>query len=96
MTSILKFMLDDVDQQNLRQEKLDTYLGIARGLSDPFNLFVNITDIEENKNLIYFFSYSMGSKKVVVWGTYDRSIDKIEVEFGYRFNSWKYITYINM
>lgn len=93
---ILQLPSNIIQKDNLRQEKLDTYLGIARGLSDPFNLFVNITDIEENRNLIYFFSYSMGVKKVVVWGTYDRSTDKIEVESGCRFNSWKYISYINI
>jgi hypothetical protein len=93
---ILQLPSNKVQNDNLRQEKLDTYLGIARGLSDPFNLFVNVTDIQENRNLIYFFSYSMGVKKVVVWGTYDKSKDKIEVESGCRFTSWKYITYINM
>lgn len=92
---MLQLPSNNVQKDNLRQEKLDTYLGIARGLSDPFNLFINITDIEENRNLIYFFSYSMGVKKVVVWGIYDRSTDKIEIESGCRFTSWKYITYIN-
>jgi len=29
-------------------------------------------------------------------GTYDRSTDKIKVESGCRFTSWKYITYINI
>ena len=58
---------NNILKDNLRQEKLGTYLGIVRGLSDPFNLFVNITDIEEDRILIYFFSYSMGSKKVAVW-----------------------------
>jgi len=67
-TQILQLPSNDVQKDNLRQEKLDTYLGVARGLSDPFNLFVNITDIEKNRDLIYFFSYSMGVKKVVVWG----------------------------
>jgi len=81
---------------NLKQEKLDIYLGIAHGLSDPFSLFVNITDIEEGRNLIYFFSYSMGKKKVVAWGTYNKSTDKINIEAGCRFTSWKYISYINM
>lgn len=95
-TQMLQLPSNNIQKDNLRQERLDTYLGIARGLSDPFNLFVNITNIEENRNLIYFFSYSMGTKKVVVWGTYDRSIDKINVESGCRFNSWKYITYINI
>lgn len=80
---------------NLRQEKLDTYLGIAHGLADPFNLFINITDIKENRDLIYFFSYSMGKKKVVVWGVYDKIIDDINIEAGCQFNSWKYISYIN-
>jgi hypothetical protein len=93
-TQILQ--LPSLQKNNLRQEKLETYLGISHGLSDPFNLFINITDIEKNRNLIYFFSYSMGVKKVVVWGTYDRLTDKINVESGCRFNSWKYISYINI
>lgn len=81
---------------NLRQEKLDKYLGIAHGFTDPFNLFINITDIEENRDLIYFFSYSMGKKKVVVWGVYDKHSDKIDIEAGCQFNSWKYVSYINI
>jgi len=93
---ILQLPSNIIQKDNLRQEKLDTYLGIAHGLSDPFSLFINITDIQENRNLIYFFSYSMGTKKVVVWGTYNKLNDKIKVESGCRFNSWKYITYINI
>ena len=95
-TQIFQLPSSNIQKDNLKQEKLDVYLGIAHGLSDPFNLFVNITDIEENRNLIYFFSYSMGTKRVVVWGTYDKSTDKINVEAGCRFTSWKYISYINM
>lgn len=92
---LLQLPSNKVQKDNLRQEKLDTYLGMARGLTDPFNLFVNLTDIKDNRNLIYFFSYSMGVKKVVVWGTYDRSTDKIDVEAGCRYDTWKYILYSN-
>jgi hypothetical protein len=81
---------------NLRQEKLDLYLGIGHGLSDPFNLFINVTDILEKRDLIYFFSYSMGAKKVIVWGTYYVPDDKIEIEAGCRYNSWRYISYANI
>jgi hypothetical protein len=88
-------MLQLPTNDNIRQEKLDKYLGIAHGFTDPFNLFINMTDIEENKDLIYFFSYSMGKKKVVVWGVYDKINDHIEIEAGCQFNSWKYVDYIN-
>lgn len=55
-TQILQLptQFNKIQKDNLRQEKLDTYLGIAHGLSDPFSLFINITDIEKNRNLIYF------------------------------------------
>ena len=45
-------MLQLPTNDNIRQEKLDKYLGIAHGFTDPFNLFINMTDIEENKDLI--------------------------------------------
>ena len=84
------------DSDNLKQEKLDLYLGVAHGLTDPFNFFINITDIQEKHDHIYFFSYSMGKKRVVVWGTYDVSNDKIEIESGCRYDSWKFINYIKI
>ena len=76
-------------------EKLETYLGMAHGFSDPFNLFINIDDIEQNRNLIYFFSYSMGKKRTIIWGTYDKNLQDITIQAGCRFDSWKYIDYLN-
>ena len=84
------------DSDNLKQEKLDVYLGVAHGLTDPFNFFINITDIKEKSDHVYFFSYSMGKKRVVLWGTYDVFNDEIKIESGCRYDSWKFINYINI
>jgi hypothetical protein len=76
-----------------RVDELESYIGISHGIVDPFNLFINITDITEGNELIYFFSYSIGKKRVVVWGTYDRYDDTISVESACRFDSWIWTTY---
>lgn len=81
--------------ENERVEKLETFIGMAHGITDPFNLFINVDDIENNRDFIYFFSYSMGKKKIVVWGNYELATNKINLQSACRFNSWKYIDYIN-
>lgn len=69
--------------------QLDSYLGIAYGLDDPFNLFINMTDIQENMDLIYFFSYSMLKKN-------NKTLDITDVQAGCKFTTLKYISYINI
>lgn len=57
---------------------------IVRALTSPFNFYVRVPDLFVN-NHVYFFSWSLGKVKNIIWGYYDMTTDKfmIEGECGY-------------
>nr|QBK91440.1 MAG: uncharacterized protein LCPAC302_00600 [Pithovirus LCPAC302] len=65
-------------QQDL--DNLDLFVGLHSPLTDPFNIFLRVADIKQGKELIYFYAYSIGKKKVVFWGVYDQSTDEFLVD----------------
>ncbi len=54
------------------RDNLDLYVGFVTPLNSPFNFFVRKKDLEISDNLIYFYSYSIGKNKVILWGVYDK------------------------
>jgi len=50
-------------------------------LESPFNLFLRIPDlIDDEKRYIYFLAYSIGKKRVVLWGVYDKRKKEIIID----------------
>lgn len=78
-----------------RKEKLETYIGIVNGINSPFNLFINIENIN-NRDIpyVYFFSYSFGKNRVIIWGIYKKLENEIKIQSMCQFNSWYYTNYI--
>lgn len=57
-------------QKNI--DDLDIFVGLHSPLESPYNIFLRVKDIEENSDIIYFYAYSLGVEKAVIWGLYDR------------------------
>jgi|DewCreStandDraft_4_1066084.scaffolds.fasta_scaffold06255_13 hypothetical protein len=65
------------------REELNTYLGIVESLDDPFNLFLRLDDLLSTfpkRRYIYLMAYSLGRKKLILWGVYDRERDEIVLD----------------
>jgi hypothetical protein len=63
-----------------RQDSLDLFVGLYSPLNDPFNVFLRVSDIESDQNLIYFYGYSIGKKKIVIWGVYDTTTQEFLID----------------
>lgn len=56
-------------------------LGIIHPFESPFNLFLNFEQlIDYNKRYVYFFVYSIGKRKVMLWGVYDKKKEQFIVD----------------
>lgn len=79
------------EHQNV--EELDLYVSLNTRLDDPYNLFVRLDDVINQKSLIYFYAYSLGKKKIVIWGVYDRNINEFLIDDAckYKLNDLKNI-----
>lgn len=76
--------LVDVKKTEQEQDKLDLFVGLKSPLNDPFNVFLRVSDLEHNN--IYFYAYSLGKKKVVLWGIYDRSTNEFLIDQACKYN----------
>jgi len=74
-------------------EELDLYVSLNSRLDDPYNVFVRVDDIINQKSLIYFYAYSLGKKKIVIWGVYDKNNNEFLIDDAckYRLNDLKNI-----
>jgi len=62
-------------------------IGIIRPLQSPFNLFLNFEQlINPDARYIYYFVHTLGQKRIVMWGVYDKSDKMFIIESGCRFN----------
>lgn len=86
------------DKGQREADTLDLYVGLKTGLEDPFNMFLKLSDITSQKELIYFYAYSMGKKKVVLWGVYNVNTNEFLIDDACRYspndlkfmlNNWK-------
>lgn len=66
-------------------DQLDLFAGVRSGLDDPYNLFFRVSNIETESPQIYFYSYSLGKKKVVFWGIYDMDENNFLVDSACRY-----------
>ena len=62
------------------EDELDLFVGLYSPLNSPYNIFLRLKDIENNNDIIYFYAYSMGSQKVMVWGLYDTNTNEFLID----------------
>ena len=73
-----QLLLDRKLPENINMQN---YVGLVSYLEDPFNLFLRLNELEdEEADLVYFFIYSIGKKKIMIWGTYSKSEDDFKIE----------------
>jgi hypothetical protein len=66
---------------------LNEYVDVIVPLDDPQNLFLNLNNImDPDSKDVYFFSYSMGKRKVVMWGYYNKNSAAFTAEGTCRYN----------
>ncbi len=82
----MQFQVQERKGVHDEKDELDLYVGLRTGLDDPFNIFVRVADLEEDRSMIYFYAYSMGKKKVVVWGVFDRSNNEFLIDDACQYN----------
>jgi hypothetical protein len=94
----MQYQVQERRDEQKTQDELDLYVSLRSGLDDPYNVFVKVSDLEENRPLIYFYAYSLGKKKVVVWGVFDRNKNEFLIDDACQYgvndlksilNSWK-------
>ncbi len=75
---IMRMMTLQIPNQNKNEsENLDDFIGLVRPATDPYNVFLQLNSlIDEKSNIVYFFVYSMGKKKIVLWGVYLKNEDQ--------------------
>jgi len=83
----MQYQVQETRNEQKEQDELDLYVGLHTGLDDPFNVFVKVSDLEENRPLIYFYAYSMGKKKVVIWGVFDRKNNEFLIDDSCKYNA---------
>ncbi len=54
-------------------DDLDIFVGLHSPLNSPYNIFLRLKDIETNSDIIYFYAYSIGKQRAIIWGLYDRT-----------------------
>lgn len=63
-------------------------IGVNFPIRYPFNLFLNIKQlIDINATLIYFFIYSIGENKIVLWGAYDKHTHDFMIDGSCRYRT---------
>ena len=62
------------------------YIGIDMPFTSPYHLFVKSTDIDQGRDILKWICYSIGSKKIVLWGTYDKREYSFDLEGGCKYD----------
>lgn len=61
-----------LDLTQKSRDEYDIFAGISSPINSPYNLFLRLGDLkEESKNLIYFYAYSLGKQRAIIWGIYN-------------------------
>lgn len=63
------------------QDNLDIYVGVTTPISAPFNVFVRQDDLmDDDNNYVYFYAYSIGDRRIVLWGVYNKETNKFTID----------------
>jgi hypothetical protein len=96
--SQLIFAVPDPITEAGYQDEIDlTNVGIVQPLDNPFNIFLNLKQlIEPDDRFVYFFIYSMGKRKIILWGVYDKQLQTFNIDEACRYNPEQlYMTTMN-
>lgn len=99
----LVFALPKIESQEQffgsRNEQEDLNIGVIKPLIYPYNLFLNLKQLEDhNMEFVYFFVYTIGAKRIILWGVYDKSTEEFIIDGSCRYapselqtmvNTWK-------
>lgn len=66
--------------QEVQKDDLDLHVGLIAPLTNPYNLFFKVADIMSNASQIYFYAYSIGKDRIVLWGLYDEDTNEFLVD----------------
>lgn len=68
-------------------DNLDLFIGLVSPINDPFNVFFRLSDIQNSDStLIYFYTYSLGKAKVILWGVYDVTTNEFLIDSSCKYN----------
>jgi len=67
-------------------DSLDLYVSLKSGLDDPFTIFIRVQDIVNKSPNLYFYAYSIGTKKLMIWGIYDSVNNHFLIDHSCRYN----------
>ena len=64
--------IKETTSNDQEKDQIDLFIGVKSPLNDPFNVFFRLRDINDpSSTLIYFYIYSMGKSKAIIWGVYN-------------------------
>lgn len=80
----MQFQVQTLISQNKsiqkEEDELDLFVGLYSPLNSPYNIFLRLKDIENNNDIIYFYAYSMGKEKAIIWGLYDKNNNEFLID----------------
>ena len=84
-------------EKKKEQSKIDQdeYIGINLAMDNPFQLYLKKDDFLNDRNTIHFISYSMGKKKILLWGKYMVKSMEFKYENGCKYQLKNLIPYMN-
>lgn len=63
-------------------------IGLVTPLDSPFNLFLNLKQlINPDKRYVYLYIYSMGKRKIILWGVYDKYTKEFIIDSGCKYST---------
>ena len=76
----------DKPKKDLDLKDMELNIGVITPLTSPYNLFLNVRQIvDPDSEAVYFFIYSFGKKKVVLWGVYLKNEEEFVIEGGCKY-----------
>lgn len=67
-----QLQLLEIPNSIYQNEYAQDLVGVIRRINSPFNLYMRLTDFFNNSSYIYFVVYSIGKRKIILWGVYDK------------------------
>lgn len=74
----------DKKEEKEDTDELDLYVSLRSSLDNPFNVFVRLSDLD--KDMLYFYAYSFGKKKIIIWGVYDKINNEFLIDEACQYN----------
>src|SRR3989337_152650 len=72
------------------KELANLSIGVIHPLEMPYNFFINLNHLmDPDQNLIYFFVTIYGSKKIALWGTYNKRTQEFLFDGGCKYIPWQ-------